>query len=288
MVDFPTEKSPFYYTKFKNKVIAQPFSPSPVEKPEKIPSLPNLSFENEETFFDPGQWEQMVGQYPFHGGESSGLKAFHKYLDQKGPFFYNQTRDYLNWENAGSGLAPWLANGTLSPRLLYDKLSRLNDEHPQHAENLQPFLEQLIWRDYFRYLFLRYGIKLFTVQGLRKTQPDMYNDHQAFQLWLEGKTGEPIIDALMRQLKNTGFISNRGRMLVAFYLAKEMKVNWQWGAAWFESMLVDYDVCSNYGNWGYQSGRGTDSRVNRRFNLKKQTEKFDPEGRLRERWLKAF
>ena len=116
----------------------------------------------------------------------------------------------------------------------------------------------------------------------------MYNDHQAFQLWLEGKTGEPIIDALMRQLKNTGFISNRGRMLVAFYLAKEMKVNWQWGAAWFESMLVDYDVCSNYGNWGYQSGRGTDSRVNRRFNLKKQTEKFDPEGRLRERWLKAF
>jgi deoxyribodipyrimidine photo-lyase len=89
----------------------------------------------------------------------------------------------------------------------------------------------------------------------------------------------------MQELKETGFMSNRGRMLVSFYLAKEMKVNWQWGAAWFESMLLDYDVCSNYGNWAYQSGRGTDSRVNRRFNLKNQTKKFDPDESYIRKWL---
>ncbi len=112
----------------------------------------------------------------------------------------------------------------------------------------------------------------------------MYNDYEAFEMWKTGKTGQPIIDALMHELNETGFMSNRGRMLVSFYLAKELRVNWQWGAAWFESMLIDYDVYSNYGNWAYQSGRGTDSRVNRKFNLETQTKKFDPRGSFIQKW----
>ncbi|MFW6371761.1 MAG: FAD-binding domain-containing protein, partial [Bacteroidota bacterium] len=130
-----------------------------------------------------------------------------------------------------------------------------------------------------------YGHKFFTEKGLRKTQLDMYNDHEAFELWRNGNTGQPLIDALMHELMETGFMSNRGRMLVSFYLSKEMKVNWQWGAAWFESALVDYDVYSNYGNWAYQSGRGTDSRVNRRFNLSTQAKKFDSNGAYVQKWL---
>jgi deoxyribodipyrimidine photo-lyase len=131
---------------------------------------------------------------------------------------------------------------------------------------------------------MRYGDKLFWLKGLRVSEPTMYNDVETFNIWREGRTGQLLVDALMRELKATGFMSNRGRMLVSFYLSKELKVNWQWGAAWFEYLLVDFDVYSNYGNWAYQSGRGTDSRVNRRFNLKKQAEKFDPSGTFVSRW----
>lgn len=82
-------------------------------------------------------------------------------------------------------------------------------------------------------------------------------------------------------------MSNRGRMLVAYYLSKALQVNWQWGAAWFENRLADYDVYNNYGNWAYQSGRGTDSRVNRRFNLQTQAKRFDPDGNFVRRWGKV-
>ncbi|MGM0377305.1 MAG: DASH family cryptochrome [Bacteroidota bacterium] len=280
-VDFPTERSPFYFTKFKNKVTALPFSPQAVATPQSIPEHNPADIPGDLPFFDPAKWTGISDTLAFKGGETRGLKAFNDYMTSNRPLQYNQTRDHLAWEKAGSGLSPWLANGSLSPRLLHAELANLQKRHPDQAGEIQPFLEQLIWRDYFRFLFLRYGSGLFTTKGLRKTTPQMYNDREAFEQWREGRTGEPIIDALMRQLKETGYISNRGRMLVSFYLAKEMKVNWQWGAAWFESVLVDYDVCSNYGNWGYQSGRGTDSRVNRRFNLKKQAEKFDPDGELR-------
>ena len=284
-VDFPLERSPFYFTKFKNKVTELPFNPQPAITPKSIPAHDPANIPGDLPFFDPSEWVGISDNLPFQGGESQALEEFKDYISSNRPLQYNQTRDRLIWEKAGSGLSPWLANGSLSPRLLNAELARLQEKHPDQAGEIQPFREQLIWRDYFRFLFLRYGSKLFTTHGLRKTTPQMYNDREAFDQWTQGRTGEPIIDALMRQLKETGYISNRGRMLVSFYLAKEMKVNWQWGAAWFESTLADYDVCSNYGNWGYQSGRGTDSRVNRRFNLKKQTEKFDPEGELRKQWL---
>jgi deoxyribodipyrimidine photo-lyase len=165
-------------------------------------------------------------------------------------------------------------------------LDEIKQAHPDQGESVQTLMEQLIWRDNFRYLFLRYGSKFFTTKGLRKSPPGMFDDREAFLRWKDGKTGQPLIDSLMRQLAITGFMSNRGRMLVSFFLAKEMKVNWQWGASWFESALLDYDVCSNYGNWAYQSGRGTDSRVNRRFNLEKQAAKFDPDGHFVEKWSK--
>jgi deoxyribodipyrimidine photo-lyase len=112
----------------------------------------------------------------------------------------------------------------------------------------------------------------------------MYNDLEAFNMWKDAKTKHPLIDALMTELRETGFMSNRGRMLAAYYLSKVLKVNWLWGAQWFESQLIDYDVCNNYGNWAYQSGTGTDSRINRSFNLEKQIQKFDPDRKFINRW----
>ncbi|MFO7999845.1 MAG: DASH family cryptochrome [Marinilabilia sp.] len=285
-VDFPTEKAPYYFTKFKNKVAGQPLNPGPVTMiSDKIPAPEHPKIPHELLTFNPVEWDLSSFPHNFKGGENEGINALNQYIESGGPLHYAETRDLFRGANASSKLGPWLANGSLSPGVVFSKLEQCQIEHPEKAENIRPLMEQLIWRDYFRFLFLRYGKKLFTTKGLRKTEHGMYNDEEAFFQWQTGRTGQPLIDALMRELRKTGFMSNRGRMLTSFYLSKEMKVNWQWGAAWFESSLLDYDVCSNYGNWAYQSGRGTDSRVNRRFNLKKQAEKFDPDGDYIRKWL---
>jgi deoxyribodipyrimidine photo-lyase len=285
-VDFPVEKSPFYYTKFKNKVLNQPFIPLPHDTPEEseLRRLSKMSLPSGLTELDLNEWMKPDKTGVFKGGESSALERMREYIKSGGAAHYADTRNQFEGINFSSFLAPWLANGALSPRLLYEHLHKEKEKHPEYSESFNTLTEQLIWRDNFRFLILRYGNKFFATNGLRKPPHAMYNDHEAFEMWKTGKTGHPIIDALMHELTKTGFMSNRGRMLVSFYLAKELKVNWQWGAAWFESLLIDYDVYSNYGNWAYQSGRGTDSRVNRKFNLETQTKKFDPHGSFIQKW----
>ena len=89
----------------------------------------------------------------------------------------------------------------------------------------------------------------------------------------------------MRELLTTGFMSNRGRQNVASFLTKNLGINWQMGAEWFESLLIDYDVCSNWGNWNYIAGVGNDARGFRYFNIPKQAKDYDPEGKYVKYWL---
>ena len=110
------------------------------------------------------------------------------------------------------------------------------------------------------------------------------SDERLFNIWAEGKTGIPFIDANMRELNTTGFMSNRGRQNVASFWSKEWLQDWRRGAAYFESMLIDYDVHSNYGNWIYNSGVGNDPR-DRKFNIKRQAEMYDANGKFQKTWL---
>ena len=107
---------------------------------------------------------------------------------------------------------------------------------------------------------------------------------QALERWRTGTTGDDFVDANMRELLFTGFISNRGRQNVASYLVHQLKQDWRKGAAWFESLLIDYDVCSNYGNWMYAAGVGNDPR-DRIFNTRKQASMYDGDGGYRRLWL---
>ncbi|MEL0186501.1 MAG: FAD-binding domain-containing protein, partial [Flavobacteriaceae bacterium] len=95
---------------------------------------------------------------------------------------------------------------------------------------------------------------------------------------------EPFVNANMLELKHTGWMSNRGRQNVASYLSKENNIDWRWGAKYFESKLIDYDVHSNYGNWMYVSGVGNDPR-DRKFNIKFQAERYDPNNKFQNLWL---
>ena len=135
-----------------------------------------------------------------------------------------------------------------------------------------------------------YGLKaknkLFHLTGISNNNNKEWNiDPKLISLWMEGKTGFPIIDAFMRQLNSTGYMSNRGRQIVASFLTRDLKQDWRYGAEYFECMLLDYDVCSNWGNWQYASGVGPDPREDRYFNIIKQGTIYDPDCEFIRLWL---
>jgi deoxyribodipyrimidine photo-lyase len=131
----------------------------------------------------------------------------------------------------------------------------------------------------------RHGNALFRPEGLRGEGRAWRRDHDQFEHWIGGRTGEPFVDANMRELAHTGFMSNRGRQNVASYLAHDLSIDWTWGAEWFESVLIDYDVHSNWGNWAYVAGVGNDPRAGRRFDVRRQAEKYDRDGGYVRTWL---
>ncbi|MBU3723785.1 MAG: DASH family cryptochrome, partial [Limnohabitans sp.] len=144
---------------------------------------------------------------------------------------------------------------------------------------------ELLWRDHFRWLHLKHGHQLYRRQGL-STQPQVRKAHSSenFEAWCTAKTGHPFIDAGMRELTTTSYLSNRMRQNLASYLIHDLGCDWRAGAAWFETHLIDFDVYSNQGNWLYLSGCGTDPRGGRRFNPDKQAKDYDPDGSYRALW----
>ena len=122
--------------------------------------------------------------------------------------------------------------------------------------------------------------------GILEKEYNWLKDHKKFQNWVDGRTSEPFVNANMIELKCTGWMSNRGRQNVASFLSKELLIDWRWGANYFESMLIDYDVHSNYGNWMYVSGVGNDPR-DRKFNIKFQADRYDPNNKFQNLWLQG-
>jgi deoxyribodipyrimidine photo-lyase len=144
---------------------------------------------------------------------------------------------------------------------------------------------ELIWRDYFRFIGAQQGDRIFRPSGIQGIPIPWQQDWPRFERWRSGQTGYPFVDANMRELAATGFMSNRGRQNVASFLTKNLGIDWRMGAEWFESQLIDYDVCSNWGNWNYTAGVGNDARGFRYFNIPKQAQDYDPEGRYVKHWL---
>jgi deoxyribodipyrimidine photo-lyase len=132
---------------------------------------------------------------------------------------------------------------------------------------------------------MKYGRKIFLPGGIQDKKAAWKQQPKVFRKWAYGETGDDFVDANMKELLYTGFMSNRGRQNVASYFVHRLKQDWRLGAAWFESLLIDYDVSSNYGNWMYAAGVGNDPR-DRVFNTQKQADRYDPESAYRDLWLK--
>jgi len=218
----------------------------------------------------------------FAGGESAALQHLAQYFESDLPQRYKQTRNGLIGTTYSTKFSPWLASGALSPRKAFEAL-RAHERRFGANENTYWIWFELLWRDYFRFLHRQYGSRLYRAAGLSQRSAPAH-DPSAFRRWCEGRTGEPFIDAAMKELAATGYLSNRMRQNVASFLVNDLACDFRAGAAWFESMLIDYDPCSNQGNWLYLAGRGTDPREGRRFDPSRQAAMYDPDGAYRGLW----
>ncbi len=222
--------------------------------------------------------------FPFKGGEQQAIDRLNQYFfDSKKLGFYKKTRNGLLGTDYSSKFSPWLALGCISPRQIYWAVKEFEAKHYKNQSTYWLVFE-LIWRDFFKYISLKHGNKIFQLGGILEKTYDWDQSSENFMKWVEGETAEPFVNANMLELKFTGWMSNRGRQNVASYLARDMKIDWRMGAAYFESMLIDYDVHSNYGNWMYVAGVGNDPR-DRKFNVRLQAERYDPRAKFQNLWL---
>ncbi|MQM16981.1 hypothetical protein Taro_049947, partial [Colocasia esculenta] len=232
-----------------------------------IPSLEQLGLV--ETKVDKGMC--------FIGGESAALARDLIKI-------YKETRNGMIRPDYSTKFSPWLAFGCLSPRYVYEEVKRYEKERLAN-ESTYWVLFELIWRDYFRFLSKKYGNSIFHLGGPRNVVSKWSQDQMLFESWRDGRTGYPLIDANMKELSATGFMSNRGRQIVCSFLVRDMGIDWRMGAEWFEKCLLDYDPCSNYGNWTYGAGVGNDPREDRYFSIPKQAQTYDPDGEFVAYWL---
>jgi deoxyribodipyrimidine photo-lyase len=221
----------------------------------------------------------------FKGGELAGLARLQAYLwDTDAICHYKKTRNGLMGSYFSSRLSPWLANGSLSVRQVYASIQQYEAERTKNESTYWLYFE-LLWREFFIWMAEKHGKNLFLAGGIRKRKSlNSFNKSQ-FEQWRLGQCGQDFIDANMRELLHSGWISNRGRQNVASFLIHQLQLDWRAGAAWFEHQLIDYDPCSNYGNWNYLAGIGNDPREKRVFNPEKQADQYDPNGLYRRLWL---
>lgn len=287
---FPVTHTPDVFTNFRKEVekitpIRDPL-PTPVRVPRLIADdvdygeLPTLS---DFRISEPPHDERAA--IHFTGGESEGLARLNEYFfETEAVTTYKETRNGLIGKNYSTKFSGWLAQGCLSPKRIYQELKQFEEEVVSNDSTYWVFFE-LLWREFFRLQGKKYDEKIFLKGGTKEeTDPKWRNDRRLLDKWIAGQTGVPFIDANMREIAATGFMSNRGRQNVASFLVKDLHVNWQMGAEYFESMLTDYDVTSNWCNWNYVAGVGSDPREDRYFNILSQAERYDPQGEYVKLW----
>lgn len=220
----------------------------------------------------------------FSGGETSGLARLQEFLfGNHSIVHYKQTRNALDEWDASSKFSPWLANGSLSAREVADTIAQYERDQVSNESTYWLWFE-LLWREYFYWYALKHGVNLFRRDGIQRKRRQVSFYGHRFKAWCEGNTEYSLVNAAMNQLRETGYMCNRGRQLVASCFVNELELDWRYGAAWFEEQLIDYDVASNYGNWQYLAGVGADPRGRRRFNLEKQARQYDPAGEFVKSW----
>lgn len=286
---FSPRELPSVFTTFRQHIEQAGIAPrTPLPAPQTLPPAPELPAPQTGQLLStvvssPDARSSFPFRQPAFAAGERGVQAhLAQYFARRLPHSYKATRNGLSGTDFSSKLSPWLATGALSAAQAIAAIRGFEAEHGANEGSYWLWFE-LLWREHFRLLHLKHGSALYRAGGLSRL-PTPPHDEAAFQRWCEGRTGEPLVDAGMRELAATGWLSNRLRQMVASYLIHDLACDWRAGASWFEACLIDFDVHSNQGNWLYVSGRGTDPRGGRRFNPDKQTREHDPDSAYRRLW----
>ncbi|WP_410767147.1 DASH family cryptochrome [Haloferax sp. DFSO60] len=285
---------PDTYTTFRKAVekdasMREPFGvPAIPELPADVPGLGEIPTVSDlDSSLDSSAIEPPVDKavLSFDGGEFAALDRVASYIWEGDHLReYKETRNGMLGPDYSSKFSPWLNEGCLSPRYVQSEVERYEDERVTNDSTYWLTFE-LRWRDFFQFQFAKHGARFFHRGGIRnRTDIDWRADDVQFERWAAGRTGIPFVDANMRELNETGYMSNRGRQNAASFLANNLRLDWRRGAAYFETQLVDYDPAVNYGNWAYIAGVGNDSR-DRYFNINKQASRYDSDATYITHWL---
>lgn len=282
---FPVSKLPDIFTDFRKKVERECIVQEPIKCPNKInsPILPRfeLPMFDELTSF---KIDERTA-FPFIGGLNSAKQRLNYYLfESRKVEKYKSTRNGFLGSDYSTKFSPYLAFGCISSKEIVSSIKKYENEIHKNDSTYWVIFE-LWWREYFYWVMRKYWVKLFQLKGIKSQVPiERSLDLEKLNQWKVGNTGNAFIDANMKELNATGFISNRGRQNVASYLLNDLAIDWRFGAAYFEEQLIDYDVCSNWCNWAYIAGVGNDPRGHRVFNIQKQADDYDKKGDYRKFW----
>ena len=275
---FSQENFPKTFSPFRRKVEKSPIIRPSLED-KALPPPPSGQFDE-----IPLPTARANPALPIPGGRPAGVRRLEQFLFNEHRIdSYKATRNCLDGLSGSSTLSPWIANGCLGVREVAHAIFRYERECVKNESTYWLYFE-LLWREFFYWRAVSDDSALFKLGGPQGKHLLTSFEPRSFARWCAGDTNSPIVNACMRQLLATGWMSNRGRQIVASCLVNELGIDWRFGAAFFEQQLIDYDVGSNYGNWQYIAGVGSDPRGGRHFNLARQTEQFDPDGTFTKKW----
>jgi len=287
-VPWPIKQVPNVFTDFRKEAEKEAEVRSEFSAPSSIDLAPGIDHGEIPTLSDLDIKEEKPDEravLDFKGGEDEAWNRLNEYIWEEDLLKkYKATRNGLLGANYSSKFSPWLSVGAISAKSIYYQIKKYEDERHKNRSTYWLFFE-LMWRDFFKYMAKKNGSDMFKTHGIGGEPPEFTNSEEDYNLWKKGETGEPFVDANMKELLLTGYMSNRGRQNAASYLIHNLKVDWTWGAAWYENRLIDYDPCSNWLNWAYIAGVGNDPRQGRQFNIESQQQRYDPKGEYVDYWL---
>ncbi|WP_440055427.1 DASH family cryptochrome [Pseudoalteromonas sp. T1lg65] len=272
---FTLPSLPASFTSFRKQV--EHLTLSDVIAKCKLPTIPNSVLDDD-----------TIKQVKLNPIDTVGELAAHQYIKQ---YFstvaasqYKLTRNALSGSLFSTRFSPYLATGAISPKQIVQALREYERQQGANESTYWIWFE-LLWREYFHWYAHKYGHKLFLKGGI-KNKPLLTSFYpERFRKWCVGETPFRLVNAIMRELNETGWISNRARQITASCLVNELQVDWRYGAAYFEQTLIDYDVAANWGNWQYIAGVGADPRGGRHFDIEKQQALYDPNNTYTDQWL---
>ncbi len=277
---FYTVYSPFKracYKLFDERGLA--LTPDPKKQPEMVgtPDTIPSTIEGFQSSVDPKVWP---------AGEAWAHKRLNSFIEKRlSP--YKADRDTPSLD-ATSMLSPHLAAGVISPRqCILPALEANKGKYDGGNEGAAHWISEVVWRDFYRHVMVGFPRVCMGRAFKPATEAIRWNDDDAaFQAWCEGRTGVPIVDAAMRQLRGLGWMHNRLRMVAAMYLTKDLFIDWRRGEKHFMQHLIDGDLGSNNGGWQWSASTGTDAAPYFRiFNPYSQSEKCDPDGTFIRKWV---